>query len=238
MAVPVIGVVSKTKTTGLSFVSDHLGTQVNLGSSYPSGSHTENTALRLSSVPDGYRLHFFTNTHGGQGHSGLIRAVGVTSNTTIWSEQGNQSAWGNNFHQRNIVKNTGVTEDVKIEIDGNGSSAFHCNTMIHGTSAGDLSWIPVVDGGKTVIHKTMQIDDIDVVSILCYPASQTINCPEIGHNTIANDNDVYNYTSINMINRLTVNCTGSTDGTTSSDNNRNGNNGILYTYTGKELSMS
>ena len=238
MAVPVIGVVSKTKTTGLSFVSDHLGAQVNIGSAYPSGSHTENTALRLSSVPDGSRLHFFTNSHSGQNHSGLIRAVGVTSGTTIWSEQGNQSSWGNNYHQRNIVKNTGTTEDVKIEINANGSSSMHCNTMIHGTSAGDLSWIPVMDGGKSVIHKTMQIDDIDVVSIACTPNGQSIRCPEIGHNTIGNDNDVHNYTSINMINRLTVDCTGTSAGTTSTDNNRNGNNGILYTYTGKELSMS
>ena len=101
-----------------------------------------------------------------------------------------------------------------------------------------VSWIPVMDGGKSVIHKTMQIDDIDVVSISCTPASQSIRCPEIGHNTVGNDNDVYNYTSINMINRLTVDCTGTSAGTTSSDNNRNGNNGILYTYTGKELTMS
>jgi hypothetical protein len=238
MAVPVINTVSKTKSTGLQFKEGKHHTHANMSSTYPSGSHTENTNLLLTAVPDGYRLHFFWTTHTGANHSGLARCVGVTSGAIIWSEQGDQTTAGHKWHILNSVKTTGVTEDVRIEINGNGTSALHGSNMIHGASSGDMTYIPVIDGGTSRVHKTMQIDDIDVIGLCPVPSSQSLAIPEIGIKAHTSNVSVQNSTPNTMVNGLSLTASGIHYGTTNADQNREGYLGVLYTYTGKELSMS
>ena len=248
MAVPVISTVSKTKTSGYQFRNAGWHSSENLASSYPNGSHTTNTDVTLTAVPDGYRIHFFFQGHNGINHDGGVKIQGATSGTDIHDSPSTQLPIYNHGII-NLVKNTGVTEDVLVKLGGtHGSSGFHSNgSLIVGCSAGDMTYLPTLNGGNAKVKSTMQIDSIDIVAI--QNSNQDIfKCPALGYfsnnimqdgvGAVANNVPIQTLTPNKMINELEVYQNGSQYNTTNNGSTYESFQGILYSYTGKELSMS
>ena len=248
MAVPVINTVSKTKTSGYQFRNAGWHSAENLATAYPNGSHTTNTDVTLTGVPDRYRIHFFFQSHGGVNHDGGVKIQGATSGTDIHDSPSTQLP-SYNHGIINLVKNTGQTEDVLVKLGGtHGSSGFHSNSgLVVGCSAGDMTYLPIPNGGNARVKSTMQIDSIDIVAIQ-NSAQDIYKCPALGYysnhrvvdgiGSLANNVPIQTLTPNRMINELEIFGNGSQVNTTSEGSTYEGFQGILYSYTGKELSIS
>jgi hypothetical protein len=237
MAVPVINTVSKTKSTGLTklFSSD-----TTIGAPTTTWTDIAN-APQIPSVTDGETIwmkamtyHSTTNAH----NNWEIQVVGVTTGTVLYAESSKRTYFNGAvmrvpFRQigfDGIVKNTGATENIKIQYKNYGSNtAYFDHAWCWGT--GVLNWVSISAHDKiTTIKTTMQIDDIDIFCVSQNSHGNT-SVPSIGANLNHND-DIKTYTPNRMVNELSF-LTGRTTTT--------GNymlEQIGYTYTGKELTMS
>ena len=237
MAVPVISTVSKTKSTGITklFSASHA-----LGA--PTSTWTDiAVAPQIPSVADGetiwmkaYSYHNTSSAH----NNWEIQVVGVTTGTVLYTAStvrtfADGSVMRAPFRQigfDGIVKNTGATENIKIQYKNAGTStAYFDHSWCWGT--GVLTWVSMANHDRiTTIKTTMQIDDIDIFCVSQNSHSHT-SIPAIGANINHND-DVKTYTPNRMVNELSfIPARTSTAGNYMLEQ-------IGYSYTGKELIMS
>ena len=237
MAVPVINTVSKTKSTGVTRLhsSGHTVGAV-------TGTWTDvSEAPELPSVADGTTVWMKSSSYSNtsSAHNDYqIRVVGVTSGSVLYEVNTKRTNFDGTFHRKafmpigfnGIVKNTGATENLKVQFKNSGTSTAYFNNL-WSWGTGILNWIPFPSHDKpSVIKTTMQIDEIDV---FCVNNDSTTHCmiPEIGA-VINTNQDMITYTPNKMVNQLSV----VPIRTTTAGNYYAGE--IAYTYTGKELVMS
>ena len=231
MAVPVIGVVSKTKSA-ITVKKSTWTSATSLGATFPQNTAGEDVPLRVIGAVDGDYISLVFSAHNGTGYGGTMQAIGVTSNTVIHTYTAGDDLKNVDYGFRNILKNTGVTEDVKFVMTTL-STAFHSGGgaySIH--SPATCNFVDVLNGTSVTIKQTMQIDSINMIA-LAGSAGNTQTCPSVGYRGGGSTDRVYTHTPNKMVNELTFNA----GGTETADNNIN-HNVFVYSYTGKELSMS
>jgi hypothetical protein len=237
MAVPVINTVSKTKSTGITRLHS---TGHTVGS--PTSTWSDiSEAPELPSVADGTTVWMKASSYssGSSSHNDYqIRVVGVTSGSVLYELNTRRTNFDGSLFRKafmpigfnGIVKNTGATENLKVQFKNSGSSTGYFNGY-WSWGTGILNWIPFSAHDKVaVIKTTMQIDEIDVFAVNSDTSSQCM-IPEIGA-VVSTNTDMITYTPNKMVNQLSVIPVR----TTTAGNYYAGE--IAYTYTGKELSMS
>lgn len=238
MAVPVINTASKTKSTGITKV---------ISSGHSVGAITSTwtdiaEAPQLPSVADGETVWLNTNSYHNVSnlHNNYeIQIIGVTSGTVLFSSQtffththtsANQNRSQFRMGTEGVVKNTGTTENLKIQYKNYGTNIAYFNgNWAWGT--GVLKWIYATNSNlETKIRTTMQIDDIDIFCINGDTDTQIV-CPEIGV-AMSHYDVIRTTTPQRMVNSLTfvpIRISTSANGYPYA---------IAYSYTGKELVMS
>lgn len=229
MAVPVIGVTSVTKSPVFS-VYRHDGGNVTASTTY-----VDLTALTIPSVVDGQKVFVnFTSYHSTTNNRGGLRLIGATSGTVIHEYDNPVGVVATGIKQFgifNLEKTTGVTEDIKVQVKSN-NSTFHSEGFVHsGKSTDNLEVVSVGDKYVTV-KQTLQIDEVDMVAIGSVQGSHNaVGCPTVGFHGSGGDTNVQTFYPNKMVNEMSF---------TNSMNEANmfKYQFILYSFTGKKLSMS
>ena len=227
MAVPVISTKSVTKAT-MTIKKQTQSYNHGIGTTY-----TELTTLRQTGVVDGEYLSLVLSTHNNTTHNGDVRLRGVTSGTVIYEHIGIAGNIHEDYGIRNLVKTTGVTEDIAVELKSNGNN-FHTG----GSSwlikcASPIEFVPIMRGYPTVIKTTMHIDSIDMAGLILQ--YDKVACPTVGfYGGTGNDITPSTHNPNKMFNELVF----TSANTTLTIDLQLSHNYIVYTYTGKELTMS
>jgi hypothetical protein len=238
MAVPVINTVSRTKSTGLTKLHSSGHTVGAVTSTW-----TDITeAPELPNVVDGESVWLSCFSYGNTTnvHNNYeIRIVGVTSGSVLFSSQtffthphtgANQNISQKFMGTEGVVKNTGATENVKLQFKNYGTStAYFTGQYAWGTGIVKMIFARNYNT-ETKIRTTMQIDDIDIFCV--NPDHDTqILCPEVG-TTLSHFGGIQTLTPQRMVNSLTfIPIRLTTSGNSYPFT-------IVYSYTGKELVMS
>tara|TARA_B110001454_G_C12643181_1_gene402130 strand:+ start:338 stop:1036 length:699 start_codon:yes stop_codon:yes gene_type:complete len=232
MAVPVIAVKAVTKATNFT-----LKTKSNSGSMGTSTTYAEETALRIPAVVDGDKVFLFWENHSGSSYDETsVRIVGATSGTVIHEFSSHLTTGRNEFGVTNLVKTTGTTEDLAVQYRCTGTQGVHSTgSLFSGKSTGaDLNWVQVNrQTGTTYVKATVQIDSIDVACIGRQEAQMAL--PSVGYVGSTRDLVKRTYTPNKMFNELAFICSRSHGASYDANDDPFM---IMYTFTGKELTMS
>ena len=227
MAVPVIGVTSVTKVP--FSVYKHNGGSVGSSTTY-----ADIADLTIPAVVDGDKIFlnwmaYHSSTH----NRGGVRLIGATSGTVLHEREvlvGDTQTQPIAMGVWDLTKTTGTTEDIKVQYKSNNSS-FHSENLIHsGKSTGQLQRVFV--GTKNVsVKQTLQIDEIDFVTIGYAGSHNVSGCSTVGYANTGRDTTVQTFTPNIMVNSLDFT-------NTETPTQVYQNVYVLYTFTGKKLVMS